>query len=186
MQPDLELSQAGPEATAPGPGPGSPTAAEASVTDLYQAHALRLIRLAYLMLGDRAGAEDVVQEAFCGLYRRWPRLADPGRAVPYLRASVLNGCRSQLRRRARPPARQVQQQAPDSAETAVLASEERAAVHRALRRLPDRQREAVLLRYYLDLSAEEAAVTMGIGPSSVRSATHRALAALGHLLQEFS
>lgn len=185
MRPDLRLSQAGPEPTAPAPGYGSQAAAEASVTELYRAYALRLIRLAYLMLGDRAGAEDVVQEAFCGLYRRWPRLADSSRALPYLRASVLNGCRSQLRRRARPPAQPVQQQ-PESAETAMLASEQRAAVHRALRRLPDRQREAVLLRYYLDLSAEEAAVTMGIGPSSVRSATHRALATLGNLLQEFS
>jgi RNA polymerase sigma-70 factor (sigma-E family) len=182
MRPDLRLSQAGPEATAAGPGGGSPAAA---VTALYQAHALRLIRLAYLMLGDSAGAEDVVQEAFCGLYRRWPRVAD-GSALPYLRTSVLNGCRSQLRRRARPPAQPDEQPPPVSAETAVLAREERDAVLRALGRLPTRQREAVLLRYYLDLSAQEAAVTMGVGPSTVRSATHRALATLGNLLQEFS
>jgi RNA polymerase sigma-70 factor (sigma-E family) len=184
MRSDLWLTDAGPEPTAS--GRGSPAAAESTVTALYQAHALRLIRLAYLMLGDRAGAEDVVQEAFCGLYRRWPRLADPGRALSYLRTSVINGCRSQLRRRARPTAQPVQQQPPASAETAVLASEERAAVHRALRQLPDRQREAVLLRYYLDLSVEETAVTMSIGSSSVRSATHRALATLGNLLEEFS
>ena len=186
MRSDLRLSQAGPEATASRPGRGSPSGVEATVTALYQTHALRLIRLAYLMLGDRASAEDVVQEAFCGLYRRWSRLADSGSAVSYLRSCVLNGCRSQLRRRARPPAQPAEQPPPVSAESAVLASEERAAVLRALRRLPARQREAVLLRYYLDLSAQEAADAMGVGPSTVRSATHRALGTLGDLLQEFS
>jgi len=51
------------------------------VTALYQAHALGLVRLAYVMLGSRASAEDVVQEAFYGLYRRWDRLSDKGRAL---------------------------------------------------------------------------------------------------------
>ena len=76
-----------------------PAAAEAAVTAIYQAHALGLIRLAHIMLGDRPSAEDVVQEAFCGLYRRWSHLSDTGSALPYLRTSVLNGCRSVLRRR---------------------------------------------------------------------------------------
>ena len=69
------------------------------MTALYQAHALGLIRLAHIMLGDRPSAEDVVQEAFCGLYRRWSQLSDTGSALQYLRTSVLNGCRSVLRRR---------------------------------------------------------------------------------------
>jgi RNA polymerase sigma-70 factor (sigma-E family) len=185
MRSDLWLSQAGPGAGG-GPLPGSPGAAEAGVTTLYQEHALRMTRLAYLMLGDRAAAEDVVQEAFCGLFRHWPRLTGSAGALPYLRASVLNGCRSQLRRRARPPAQLAQQRPAVSAETAVLASEERVAVLQALRQLPGRQREAVLLRYYLDLSAEETAAVMGVGPSTVRSATCRALGTLGDLLQEFS
>jgi RNA polymerase sigma factor (sigma-70 family) len=73
-----------------------------------------------------------------------------------------------------------------SAESAVLTGEERRAIMAAVRRLPSRQREALVLRFYLDLSAEDAATTMGISPSSVRSATHRALAALGRLLQENS
>jgi RNA polymerase sigma factor (sigma-70 family) len=68
----------------------------------------------------------------------------------------------------------------------VLTGEERRAVMAALRRLPSRQREALVLRFYLDLSAEEAGTAMGIGPSSVRSATHRALASLGRMLQENS
>ncbi len=53
------------------------------------------------MLGDQAAAEDVVQDAFLGLYRRWGSLADPAAAQSYLRTTVLNGCRSALRRRAR-------------------------------------------------------------------------------------
>ena len=73
--------------------------AAAEVEALYADHAVSLIRLAYLMLGDRAAAEDAVQDAFCGLYRQWDRLADPGRALGYVRTAVLNGCRSALRRR---------------------------------------------------------------------------------------
>src|SRR5258707_12353345 len=80
--------------------------AENQITALYRAHALGLTRLAHVMLSDAGAAEDVVQEAFCGLYRNWARLADPAAARPYLRASVLNGCRSAIRRprmRARTP-----------------------------------------------------------------------------------
>jgi RNA polymerase sigma-70 factor (sigma-E family) len=159
------------------------------VTELYEAHALGMIRLAHIMLGDQQGAEDVVQDAFYGLYRRWSGLSDPGNAVHYVRSSVLNGCRTVLRRRASSQASRDllgQQQAVISAESAVLTSEERRAVMAALRRLPSRQREALVLRFYLDLSTEEAATTMGISPSSVRSATHRALTSLGRMLQENS
>ena len=80
------------------PGVASRTA-EQHVTSLYRAHALSLARLALVMLGDAAAAEDVVQDAFLGLYRRWDRLSDPVAAQSYLRTSVLNGCRTALRRR---------------------------------------------------------------------------------------
>ncbi len=159
------------------------------MTELYEAHALGMIRLAHIMLGDRQAAEDVVQDAFCGLYRHWSGLADPASAVHYVRSSVLNGCRTVLRRRA---SSQVshgllgQQPTVSSAESAMLTGEERRAVMAALRRLPSRQREALVLRFYLDLSAEEAATTMGISPSTVRSATARALTSLGRMLQENS
>ena len=173
---------------APGPGGLPVTTAEAAVTALYQAHALGMIRLAHIMLGDRAGAEDVVQEAFCGLYRRWSALADSGSALAYVRSSVLNGCRSVLRgqSRARDQADGRQAAPPPgiSAEAAAITIEERQQVLRALRRLPARQREALVLRFYLDLSAEESAATMGIGPGSVRSAIHRGLESLGRMLQE--
>jgi DNA-directed RNA polymerase specialized sigma24 family protein len=64
------------------------------VAALYQAHALALVKLAVLMTGDQPTAEDVVQDAFLGLYRRWQALHDAENALGYLRSSVLNGCRS--------------------------------------------------------------------------------------------
>jgi RNA polymerase sigma-70 factor (sigma-E family) len=174
-------------AAEPASGEGS---AEEAVTALYQAHALGLIRLAHIMLGNRHSAEDVVQDAFCGLYRRWSYLTDAGNALSYLRSSVLNGCRSALRRRvARPvePAEQAKEQPVEiSAESAMICDEDRRQVMEAVRGLPARQREALVLRFYLDLSAEEAARVMGVGASTVRSATHRALASLGRILGEDS
>ena len=157
--------------------------AQAPVTALYRAHAVGLIRLAYVMLGDRAAAEDAVQDAFCGLYRRWDQLEDPAGALAYVRSSVLNGCRSALRRRALGHRVTMYQPPTGSAEAAVLSREERQEVLRAVRRLPDRQREALVLRFYLDLPDPEIARVMGIRPGTVRSATHRALKALGHLLE---
>jgi len=167
----------------PGPVPDRAGGAEAAVGALYRAQAVGLIRLAYLMLGDRAAAEDVVQDAFFGLYRNWARLADPSGALAYVRSSVLNGCRTALRRRALGRRLTEYQPPSGSAEAAVLSREERQEVLRAVRRLPDRQREALVLRFYLDLPDPEIARIMGIRPGTVRSATHRALKALGHLLE---
>ncbi|HEV2253359.1 MAG TPA: SigE family RNA polymerase sigma factor [Streptosporangiaceae bacterium] len=165
---------------------GMPIDAQAAVSVLYRAHAVGLIRLAYLMLGDRAAAEDAVQDAFCGLYRRWDRLADASAALPYVRSSVLNACRTALRRRARGHQLTDYQPPGGSAEAAALTREERQEVMRAVRRLPDRQREALVLRFYLDLPDGEIARAMGIRPGTVRSAIHRALQALGHLLESTS
>jgi RNA polymerase sigma-70 factor (sigma-E family) len=160
--------------------------AEAAVTALYQANSLSLIRLAYLMLGDLPGAEDVVQEAFCGLYRRWDRLKDASSALYYVRASVLNGCRSALRRRAVRRRGLADQPSAVSAEAVVLSGEEREEVTRAVGRLPHRQREVLVLRFYSDLTDEQIARVMGIRQSTVRSAAHRALEALGQALRETS
>lgn len=158
------------------------------VTALYQAHGVGLIRLAVVMLGDRPAAEDVVQEAFCGLYRRWNHLDDPGNALRYLRSSVLNGCRSVLRNRGRLYLRLGQEPGrPDSVESAestALVGEEHRAVLASLQRLPDRQREALVLRFYLELSEAEIAQAMGISQGTVKSTVSRALAALGRLLGE--
>jgi RNA polymerase sigma-70 factor (sigma-E family) len=158
--------------------------AEAAVTAIYQANALSLIRLAYIMLGDLPSAEDVVQEAFYGLYRRWDRLKDASGALYYVRASVLNGCRSVLRRRAVRRRSLAYQPSAASAEAVVLSGEEREEVIRALGRLPHRQREVLVLRFYSELSDEEIARVMGIGQSTVRSAAYRALETLGRALTE--
>jgi RNA polymerase sigma-70 factor (sigma-E family) len=169
--------------------PGSlrrPQDAEAAIGALYQAHALGLIRLAYVMLGDRPAAEDVVQEAFCGLYRRWEHLADLDRALAYVRSSVLNGCRSALRRRVARRAVVTFQRPAVSAEALVLSGEERQEVMAAVRRLPARQREVLVLRFYLDLADDEIAKVMGIRASTVRSAAARALETLGRSLKEMS
>jgi len=175
----------------PGSGGGGADGAAGSdaaqaVTALYEAHAVGLIRLAVVMLGDRSAAEDVVQEAFCGLYRRWGQLADPARALGYVRASTLNGCRSELRQRIRAqrrggPALGAADAA--SAEQAALLGEEHQRVLNALRRLPERQREALVLRFYLDQTEPEIAAAMGISPGTVKSTTSRGLAALGRLLE---
>jgi RNA polymerase sigma-70 factor (sigma-E family) len=171
-----------------GSGFGGQAEARRAVTALYEAHALGLIRLGVIMLGDRAAAEDVVQEAFCGLYRRWHALSDPGKALGYVRSSVINGCRSALRRRVRQRAgfAFAAEQSGESAESAALVSEEHRQVLAAIRRLPDRQREALVLRYYLDLGEAEIARTMRISRGTVKSTTSRALAALGRILGEES
>jgi len=165
--------------------------AERHVTALYQAHALSLARLALVMLGDAAAAEDVVQDAFLGLYRRWDRLSDASAAKAYLRTSVLNGCRTALRRRARhgllsdrPDAREAAPPGPllESAEAIVTRAEDHRAVLAAIRRLPARQREALVLRYYLDLTEEQTADAMRVSRGTVKSATSRAIAAVARML----
>src|SRR3984957_7635678 len=182
----------GTRASGAGSGPAPPddeagADAAQAVTDLYETHAVGLIRLAVVMLGERTAAEDVVQEAFCGLYRRWDQLADPAKALSYVRAATLNGCRSELRQRIRAQRRAIP--APDaadaaSAEYAALLGEEHQQVLDALRRLPDRQREALVLRFYLDQTEPEIAESMGVSTGTVKSTTSRGLAALGRLIQE--
>jgi RNA polymerase sigma-70 factor (sigma-E family) len=166
--------------------PGAAPDATAGVTELYQGHAIGLIRLAIVMLGDRVAAEDVVQDAFLGLYRNWDGLTDPAKALAYLRSAVLNRCRNALRQRHRDTRHGVTPQTVESAEATVLIDEENQRVLAAIRALPDRQREALVLRFYLDLSQDETARVMGISTGTVKSATSRAVAALGRMLKEES
>jgi RNA polymerase sigma-70 factor (sigma-E family) len=167
-----------------GISPRPPSAAH-EVTALYEAHALGLVRLAVVLTGDQGSAEDVVQDAFVGLYRRWDSLTDLQYPLAYLRASVLNGCRTALRRRSRADRAQYLSEVPsESAEARALLSEEQRAVARAIRDLPGRQREALVLRYYLNMSEAEAAETMQVSRGAVKSATSRALAAMGRRLKE--
>lgn len=162
-------------------GTESPPTAADRLAALYQAHALGLVKLAVLMVGDQPTAEDVVHDAFLGLHRRWSYLTDTDKALAYLRASVLNGCRMAHRKRVRHD-----RAAPaiadlteiDSAEATALLAEEHREVLAALRRVPARQREAVVLRYYLDMSEDQAAQAMRVSKGTVKSATSRGLAAL--------
>jgi RNA polymerase sigma-70 factor (sigma-E family) len=154
------------------------------VTALYEAHALSLVRLAVVMLGDAGRAEDVVQDAFLGLYRRWDTLADPTRALAYLRSSVLNGCRMLLRQRSRQDRAMLAAPDIESAEAMAIVGERHREVLAAVQRLPDRQREAVVLRYYLEMTENETAEAMRVSRGTVKSATSRGIDALNRMLAE--
>jgi RNA polymerase sigma-70 factor (sigma-E family) len=133
--------------------------------------------------------EEIVQEAYLKVHAALlgpkPRLRDEDRALAYLRQTVVNLARSSLRRRivARKHAPRPMPDAP-SAEEGAYAQVERAAVVKALRNLPRRQREAVVLRYYGDLSEAAAAAVMGVSVGAVKSYTSRGLAALAEALEE--
>jgi RNA polymerase sigma-70 factor (sigma-E family) len=155
------------------------------VTSLFRTHGLSMIRMALLLVGDQATAEDVVQDAFLGLHRALPRLQDSDKALGYLRVSVVNGCRSVRRARRRAWLMRVEHDPPVwSAEAAVMAREDRRAVLAALARLPVRAREIVALRYLLDLRHEEIAAILGISASTVSSTISRSLERLSRDLQE--
>lgn len=152
---------------------------------LYLTQRLALVRLAVLLVDDLPSAEDVVQDAFAALHTRWAQLRDPHAAAGYLRTSVVNGARSTLRRRrtARgyvPPP----ELAEPGADDAVLLAEEHREVLAALRRLPRRQREVLVLRYWSDLSEVQIAQTLGISTGAVKSAASRGLDALERLIRD--
>jgi RNA polymerase sigma-70 factor (sigma-E family) len=154
------------------------------VSDLYQAHAAALVRLAKLLLHDQPSAEDVVQDVFIGLYQALPRLRDPGQVLPYLRTAVVNRSRSVLRSRRRALLRRVQHEPPmSSAEATAMFGEDRRAVLAVMARLPRRTREVLVLRYYLGLPDQEIAATLGVSRGTVSSTASRGLAAVGRELK---
>ena len=166
-----------------GPAKSRRAGAQAAVTALYQVHAVGLIRLAVVMLGDRPAAEDVVQDAFEQLHRRWRSLRKQSSALDYARSAVLNGCRSVLRRRlvARRHETQIAGPATYGAD-ATVTFEQRTELIDAFRSLPQRQREVLALRYYLDLSVADTAATLRISEGAVRSYSSRGLASLARIL----
>jgi RNA polymerase sigma-70 factor (sigma-E family) len=179
----------GPEPSTAGPWLGlRELDREAAVTALFDQHHTQLLRLAVL-LGAEGDAEDVVAEAFCELYRRWPRLRDPGAAPAYLRSVVCNLARMRLRhlqvvrrhQASEPPGADVPGHSP---EQEVVLREDHREVVLALRELPERQRQALVLRYWLDLKEAEVAAAMGISPGAVKAHTSRGMAALTRLLAE--
>ena len=164
--------------------PGTRRDAVTAVTALFRAHQLELVRLARFMVGDLATAEDIVQDAFEQLHRRWPGLRDEASVLAYARSCVLNGCRM-VHRRGVVARRYSPVLAAGEAEAdAAAASAEHVAMMAALRGLPRRQREVLVLRYYADLDVPEISSALGIGPSAVRSTATRGLAALARALRE--
>ena len=157
---------------------GSPP--DGAIDVLYREHLVTMTRLALMLTGDRATAEDVVQDAFLGLWRQLPQLDNPG---SYLRTSVINGCRSVHRSRRMAWLRRPAHDPPVwSAEAAAIDGEDRRELLAAVARLPQRQREILALRFYLDMSDHEIAATLNISRGTVSSTVSRALATLARRL----
>ncbi len=155
------------------------------LTEIYLGEYRSLVRLAVLLLHDVPTAEDVVQETFIAMHSGWHRLRDTEKAQSYLRRTVVNRSRSVLRHRTVVD-RNALKHVPDepSAEAGAIALLERSAVISALSGLPGRQREALVLRYYADLSEAEIAATMGISKGAVKSHAARGMAALKSALEQ--
>jgi len=163
----------------------SSPSAELDVASLFAARRLGLVRMAVLLVDDVSCAEDVVQDAFIGLQRRAQRLRDPNAAMGYLRVSVLNNARSVLRRRRTVRhflSRASVPEAVSPADRGLLVAEEHREVLAAVRTLPPRQQEVLILRYWSDLSEAEIAQTMGISEGTVKSTASRAMDKLEILL----
>jgi RNA polymerase sigma-70 factor (sigma-E family) len=181
------LRQIAASAARPAGEPGPAAAGwdvDRAVSALYQEHYRSLVRLAALLVRDVGSAEEVVQDSFVAMHGGWGRLRDTDKALSYLRQTVVNRSRTILRHRAvvdrnapKPP--------PDmpSAEHGAIALLERSAVVAALRTLPPRQREALVLRYYGNLSEAQIAGAMGISQGAVKSHTARAMIALRAVLE---
>ncbi|MDQ1731622.1 MAG: hypothetical protein QOK10_1781 [Pseudonocardiales bacterium] len=164
--------------TSHGASRDQPDHVSAEISRLYLSERMRLLRMAALLVGDRSTAEDVVHDAFAALQRRLPTLDDPAAAAAYLSVSVANGARSVLRRR-RVAFRHLRVGEPEAtagADTAALLADEHRAVVTAVRKLPKRQQEVVILRYWADLSEAQIAQAMGIAPGTVKSTAARGLA----------
>ncbi|MGH8969095.1 MAG: SigE family RNA polymerase sigma factor [Actinomycetes bacterium] len=169
-------------------GTAEPTVAwdaDEAITQIYTAHYRSLVRLAALLLRDVAVAEEVVQDSFIAMHGAWRRLRDPDRALAYLRQSVVNRARSALRHH-KVELKYAPAPMPDaaSAEYGALGALEHQEVVTALRRLPERQREVLVLRYYVDLSEAEIAEAIGISRGAVKSHASRGMAALRTSLEQ--
>jgi RNA polymerase sigma factor (sigma-70 family) len=163
----------------------SPEDADELIAGLYRVHELALVRMALLLVGDRPTAEDVVQDAFVGLYRAAQGLSSPDKMLAYLRVSVVNRCRSVHRARRTMFGRPGQHEpAVWSAEAAALAREDSRLTLQAVARLPRRSREVLALRYYLDMTDQEIAAVLRVSRGTVSSTASRALAVLARELKE--
>jgi RNA polymerase sigma-70 factor (sigma-E family) len=156
-----------------------------AVAALFDAHYDGLCRLAGFLLDDPGGAEEAVQEAFLRTFVGWRRIRHPERAHAYLRAAVVNQCRSRGRRRASEQRGNAKVWAgtPDAdPATDAERTGDVLAVLDAVRALPPRQREAVVLRYYADLGEAEVAAALGCSTGTVKSQLFKARATLAQRL----
>lgn len=158
-----------------------------AVAGLFLVHHRRLVGLASLLVDDRETAEDVVQEAFMGLYRRWRTLRDPQAAVAYLNRAVVNGGRDQLRHGRRVTSSLLRMtprpEGLPSAEQDAVQHDQADRLWQAITHLPVRQRQVLVLRYYLDQSEAEIAGTLEVSRGSVKRHASRGLAALARCLE---
>jgi RNA polymerase sigma-70 factor (sigma-E family) len=148
---------------------------------VFNEHYSGFCRLAALILGDAQAAEEVVQEAFLRTFSSWWRLRQPERARWYVRSAVVNLCRSRIRRRGSEEAGN-RASWRDPAEPGHEGVDDAMVVLEAVRGLPRRQRETVLLFYYEDLSEADVAATLGCSVGTVKSQLSRARAALARAL----
>jgi RNA polymerase sigma-70 factor (sigma-E family) len=180
----IDLTGASVAGTVLGPVPAEWDADQA-LTALYGEHYRSLVRMAAFLVHDTDTAQDVVQASFVAMHQGWRRLRDSDKALSYLRQSIVNRSRSVLRHQTavngnapKPP--------PDmpSAEQGAILQLERPAILAAVRELPARQREALVLRYYGDLSEAQIAAVMGTSRAAAHNHTVRAIAALQAVLEE--
>ncbi len=147
---------------------------------LYVAQWRPMVRLAVLLVDDLHTAEDVVQDAFVALHRRSGALRDAHAATAYVRASVVNLSRSVIRHRqvVRKHLKVAEPEHVDGPDFHALLSAEHREALAALRQLPPRQQEVLILRYWSGLSEVEIAATLGISAGSVKSSASRGMATL--------
>jgi len=164
------------------------------IANLFVTHYDGLCRLAALLLHDRGGAEEVVQEAFLRTFSSWWRIRHLERAHWYLRTAVINQCRSRLRRRTTEDRsnRTIYATNPErlamggSGTDGAGASDDALVVLDAVRGLPPRQRETVILRYYEDLPEAEIARLLSCSVGTVKSQLAKARASLSSALGALS
>ena len=149
----------------------------ARLEELYRVQVAPLQRLAFLLTSDHHLAEDITQQAFVRFYRRFLTLRDPAAAPAYLRRTVVNLARSHHRRGLR-ERRHLATQHPAPAAADDRSIEDHELIVATLASLPYRQRAAVVLRFYEDLTERQAAEVLGCSTAAMKSLTARAMSAL--------
>ena len=155
------------------------------VESLYRQEAVSLVRLARLFTDDRTGAEDIVQEAFIRLYHAADRIRDKERSAAYLRSIVLNLARDHNRRGLLSLRHQdslFDRGTAEMPEERVVRTESENEVIEALNALSPRQRDCLVLRFYMDLTEKQIAETLAISPNSVKTHCQRGMAVLSIVL----